>query len=151
MPIPVPPGSVAKESLGTLAWLNLKGFSVTIPHKEDIIPLLSGYDKAVERLGACNTVLVDDGRMVATTPTIAEAMDSLESAMGGMVDHDVSPLLDKQVLILGAGGVARTIAFGLSRRGAAVGVCNHNDDRTVKLAEDVGCRRELGYASGNSV
>ena len=44
------------------------------------------------------------------------------------------------MLILGAGGVARAIAFGLSRRGATVTITNRHDERAADLAEEVGCR-----------
>jgi 3-dehydroquinate dehydratase/shikimate dehydrogenase len=68
-------------------------------------------------------------------------MDSLEQTLGGIaVGEEASPLLGKQVLLLGAGGVARSIAFGLSRRGAGVNVTNRHDERAGKLAEEVGCR-----------
>jgi 3-dehydroquinate dehydratase/shikimate dehydrogenase len=48
--------------------------------------------------------------------------------------------MDKQVLVLGAGGVARTIAFGLTRRGAGVTITARNDEKAQRLAEEVGCR-----------
>ena len=44
------------------------------------------------------------------------------------------------MLILGAGGVARAIAFGLMRRGANVTITNRHDERATQLAEEVGCR-----------
>jgi len=69
------------------------------------------------------------------------AMDSLEDALGGRAEsEDNSPLFEKQVLILGAGGVARAIAFGLSRRGASITITNRHDERATSLAEEVGCR-----------
>ena len=70
---------------------------------------------------SCNTVVIEaDGTRVGYNTDYRAAMDSLETAMGGSEDaEEASPLLDKQVLILGAGGVARSIAFGLMRRGAA--------------------------------
>jgi 3-dehydroquinate dehydratase/shikimate dehydrogenase len=43
-------------------------------------------------------------------------------------------------LILGAGGVARSIAYGLARRGASVTIANRHDERSSSLAEEVGCR-----------
>ena len=48
--------------------------------------------------------------------------------------------MDKQVLILGAGGVARTIAYGLTRRGAGVALTNRDEERAARVAADVGCR-----------
>jgi 3-dehydroquinate dehydratase/shikimate dehydrogenase len=67
-------------------------------------------------------------------------MESLEEGLGGRAEGDVSPLLNKQVMILGAGGVARSLAFGLQRRGAGVILCNRHDERATDLAEEVGCR-----------
>ena len=125
-----------------LLWLDIKGCSVTIPHKEAIVPLLQQKEGAVERTGSCNTVVFqEDGRRVGYNTDYRAAMDSLEAAMGGRESEEApSPLFDKQVLILGAGGVARAIAFGLMRRGAHVTITNRHDERATRLAEEVGCR-----------
>ena len=90
-------------------WLDLKACSVTIPHKEAIVPLLQQKEGAVERTGSCNTVVFQDGgKRVGYNTDYRAAMDSLEAAMGGRTSEDEpSPLFEKQVLILGAGGVAR--------------------------------------------
>ena len=115
-----------------LLWLDMKGCSVTIPHKEAIVPLLQQKEGAVERTGSCNTVVFkEDGQRVGYNTDYRAAMDSLEAAMGGprQRGRSPSPLFDKQVLILGAGGVARAIAFGLTRRGAHVTITNRHDDR----------------------
>ena len=125
-----------------LLWLDIKGCSVTIPHKETIVPLLQQKEGAVERTGSCNTVVFkEDGQRVGYNTDYRAAMDSLEVAMSGHEsDESSSPLFDKQVLILGAGGVARAIAFGLGRRGAHVSITNRHDERATRLAEEVGCR-----------
>ncbi len=125
-----------------LLWLDIKGCSVTIPHKEAIVPLLQQKEGAVERTGSCNTVVFqEDGQRVGYNTDYRAAMDSLEAAMGGRESEEApSPLFDKQVLILGAGGVARAIAFGLMRRGAHVTITNRHDERATRLAEEVGCR-----------
>jgi 3-dehydroquinate dehydratase/shikimate dehydrogenase len=139
VPLQVPAGEL-KESLAALAWLGIKGYSVTIPHKEAIIPLLTKKDGAVERTGSCNTVVIRDKQWVGNNTDYRAAMDSLEGALGGTPPGGESPLRDKQALILGAGGVARPIAFGLMRRGAGVSICNRTEERAAKLAEEVGCR-----------
>jgi 3-dehydroquinate dehydratase/shikimate dehydrogenase len=141
VPFLVPNGELPaffKESL----WLDLKGCSVTIPHKEAIVPLLTQKEGAVDRTGSCNTVVFqDDGKRVGYNTDYRAAMDSLEAAMGGRESEDApSPLFEKQVLILGAGGVARAIAFGLMRRGALVTITNRHDERATRLAEEVGSR-----------
>ncbi|HEV3167787.1 MAG TPA: shikimate dehydrogenase [Isosphaeraceae bacterium] len=134
------PDEKLQESLDALEWLDLKGLAVTIPHKEEIIKLLDQEDGAVERTGSCNTVVIENGRWVGYNTDYRAAMDSLEEAMGGRTDSDISPLLNKQVMVLGAGGVARSIAYGLMRRGAGVILCNRSEERAIKLAEEVGCR-----------
>lgn len=140
VPILVPSGRL-KASLDELAWLGIRGCSVTIPHKEEIIPLLAKSDGAVERTGSCNTVVIQGGERVGYNTDYRAAMDSLEEALGGVATgDDPSPILEKQALLLGAGGVARSIAFGLARRGAIVTVTNRHDERSARLAEDVGCR-----------
>ncbi len=140
IPLLVPTGRI-RESLAALEWLNIRGLAVTIPHKEAIVPLLARKDGAIERTGSCNTVVVQpDGAWVGYNTDYRAAMESMEQALGGKNDAGDSPLHSKQVLILGAGGVARSIAFGAARRGAGVTLCNRTEDRATKLAADVGCR-----------
>lgn len=139
VPLKVPAGKL-KESMESLSWLGLKGYSITIPHKEAAIELMDRIDNAVDRTGSCNTAVFDGGQWAGHNTDYRAAMNSLEDALGGPQPGDVSPMMDKQVLILGAGGVARSIAFGVSRRGAGVTVCSRDDERSARLAEDVGCR-----------
>ena len=135
------PAERLKASLDEVAWLGIKGFSITIPHKQAVLPLLNQADGAVDRIGACNTMLVkDDGTKVGYNTDYRAAMDSLESAYGGPLEGGLSPLTNKNVVILGAGGVARPIGFGLMRRGAVVTICNRTDERATKLAEELACR-----------
>lgn len=141
VPFQVPKGQLETFFL-EMEWLGIKGCSVTIPHKEDVIPLLHSKEGSVERTGSCNTVSIDaDGVKTGFNTDYRAAIDSLEDAMGKTDAPDApSPLLDKQVLLLGAGGVARSIAFGMTRRGASVTITNRHDERAAKLAEEVGCR-----------
>jgi len=140
VPFLIPAGTLV-DSLKELEWLNVKGFSVTIPHKEAVIPLLAKKDGAVERVGSCNTVVKRSEEWVGYKTYYRAAMDCLEDALGGHTEvEDNSPLFEKHVLILGAGGVARAIAFGLARRGASITITNRHDERATALAEEVGCR-----------
>ncbi len=138
VPILIPSAELV-SSLKSLEWLGIKGISVTIPHKEQIIALLQQKDGAVEHTGSCNTVVIDQGKWTGYNTDYRAAMEVLENALGGG-SETASPLFEKQVLILGAGGVARSIAFGLQRRGAALTITNRHDERATKLAEEVGAR-----------
>ncbi|WP_152050375.1 shikimate dehydrogenase [Tautonia marina] len=139
VPLLIPNGKL-KDSLDVLSWLDLKGMSVTIPHKEAILPLLRQVDGAVDRLKACNTVVIKNNVWTGHNTDYHAAMSVLEEAYGGSTSDEMSVLMDKQVLILGAGGVARTIAYGLTRRGAGVALTNRDDERAARVAAEVGCR-----------
>ncbi len=132
VPIQIPAERL-RETIEQLAWLNVRGYSITIPHKQAILPMLSAADGGVERTGACNTmVMKEDGTRVGYNTDYRAAMDSLEAAMRHEDDHSgISPLSNKQVVILGAGGVARPIAFGLVRRGAGVTICNRTEENAT--------------------
>ena len=140
VPFLIPTGTL-EASLNDLQFLDLRGYSVTIPHKEAIVPLLSSKDGAVDRTGNCNTVVIDGGKRVGYNTDYRAAINTLEDALGGRTeDERASPLLERLVLILGAGGVARSMAFGVTRRGANLTITNRHDERATALAEEVGCR-----------
>lgn len=139
VPLHIPDGQL-QESLGALSWLNIQGISVTIPHKEAIIPLLNSIDKSVERIGACNTVVRKGDEWIGHNTDYRASMNCLEEALGGTIDSEASHLMDKQVLVLGSGGVARAVVAGLVRRGAGVTVCSRNEETAEALARDFGCR-----------
>jgi 3-dehydroquinate dehydratase/shikimate dehydrogenase len=138
VPLLIPSGTVG-ASLKELEWVGIKGMSVTIPHKESVIDLLTAKDGAVEHTGACNTVIFEDGKLTGYNTDYRAAMDALENALGGGTET-ASPLFEKQVLVLGAGGAARSVAFGCQRRGAAITISNRHDERGHDLAEQVGGR-----------
>jgi 3-dehydroquinate dehydratase / shikimate dehydrogenase len=103
------------------------GFSVTIPHKESILPLLDEIEEAAGRAGAVNTlVLGDDGRLLGfntDAPAIVEALR----------DGGCEELAGRDVIIVGAGGAARAAAVALDGQGARVFITG----RTVARAETV--------------
>lgn len=119
--------------------LGIKGLSVTIPHKEDVLPLLTKSDSSVQGIGAANTIVFQDGERVAYNTDYRAAMDSLERAVGDITTD--KPFADKVVLILGAGGVSKALAYGCKRRGGEVVIAS----RTLARAEDL-ARRVDGRA-----
>lgn len=119
--------------------LDIRGLSVTIPHKEAIIRRLTKIDGAVRGVGAANTVLCEKSELIGYNTDYRAAMESLEEAMGG-IKGDQSPVEAKTALILGSGGAARAIAFGLKRRGCEVVLTNRTPKRAEQLAEALQCR-----------
>lgn len=104
------------------------GLSVTLPHKEAIVPLLDDLDGAAARVGAVNVVARDgEGRLHGHNTDVAGVQKALE-VEGGRAD-------DARVLLLGAGGAARAAAFALSAAGASsITIANRDPERAARLA-----------------
>lgn len=119
--------------------LGIRGLSVTIPHKESIAAKLTKVDKAVKGIGACNTVVFDGDQLLGYNTDYKAATDSLENALGE-VGAEPSPLAGRLALILGAGGAARAIAYGLKRKGADFVVASRTFERAEQLAKQFGGR-----------
>ena len=98
----------------------IRGVSITIPHKEASLTHATQLDPAAAAIGAVNTlVFAADGTTHGYNTDEPGAMESLEAALG-------EPLAGKRALVLGAGGAAKGIVYGLQRRGAATTVTNRN-------------------------
>lgn len=105
----VPPERLAAFT-GRVRRSDIKGFNVTIPHKQTIMPMLDEIDEEAALCGAVNTVAHFNGRLTGFNTD----MDGLRSALK---DHG-SDFFGRNVLILGAGGSAGSIAFKAARSGA---------------------------------
>lgn len=135
VPLRIAPGDLAGFIPRMPDW-GFRGLSVTIPHKEAIIPLVDRVDPLVTLTGSCNTVhLAADGSLEGSNTDLAAALDSLADALGGGSEA----LANQRVLLLGAGGVARSLAFGLRQRGAHVVVTNRTAERALELAREADC------------
>jgi 3-dehydroquinate dehydratase/shikimate dehydrogenase len=123
--------------------LDVRGYSVTLPHKEAILPAMDEVDELARKIGALNTVVNRDGRLLGTNTDASAAVSALEAALSGdparRKPGDRSPLNGKRVLLLGAGGATRAVAFGLVARGAKVMVANRTRERAIRLAQELGC------------
>ena len=119
--------------------LGIRGLSIGIPHKESIARHLTKVDPAVKSIAAVNTVVFDGSEVLGYNTNYNAAMDCLEHALG-KIGANPSPVHNKRALILGAGGVARPIAFGLRKRGALVTIASRTKDRADRLAKDFDCR-----------
>ncbi|MCO6455438.1 MAG: shikimate dehydrogenase [Pirellulaceae bacterium] len=118
--------------------LDVRGLSVTIPHKEQVVKLLTRVDPAVAAIGAANTVIFGpDGTMGYNTDWQA-AMESLATAHGP--DEESESFAGRVALVLGSGGVSRAIAYGLLQQGAEVVISGRSANRSATLATEMGCR-----------
>ena len=119
----------------------LSGLSVTIPHKEAVLRHVDVQDELVRSIGAVNTLAFRREGVAAFNTDAAGAIDSLAAALA---DQDGGPpnagLGVRTALVLGAGGAARALAFGLKDRGVDVTLSSRTLDRSRKIAAEVGCK-----------
>ena len=119
-----------RDFLASIEPLGMAGFSVTLPHKERILDELDGCDPLAQKIGAVNTVIVrGGGRLYGYNTDYVGVLQSLERRM---------PLRGSRVLIIGAGGAARAVAFALTEAGSAVCVWARRAARAKSLARAVG-------------
>jgi 3-dehydroquinate dehydratase/shikimate dehydrogenase len=116
--------------------LNVRGYSVTIPHKVTIMGLLDKLDPLVESIGAVNTVVNRDGKLVGYNTDSTAAVKVIEDGLA----KDGDTLHGKKVTIVGAGGAARAVAFGLKQKGAGITIVNRTESRAETLAGDLKCQ-----------
>lgn len=114
------------------------GYSVTIPHKEAALALSDRASADAQAIGAANTLRLRAGRWEAFNTDWRAAMAAIEEAASGAGWGGVRPLRGRPTLVLGAGGAARGLAYGLARAGARVTVTGRTATRARRLAGDLG-------------
>jgi len=121
------PGRVASLRSG-----DCLGANVTVPHKEAVIPLLDELGGQSARMGAVNTIVNREGRLFGFNTDGPGFVAALQ--------HEATfDVAGKRVLLIGAGGAARGIAFALMEaRAENVAVANRTPERAARLATEVG-------------
>ena len=135
------PADQLDEFLTTATRWPLAGLSVTIPHKEAVLAKCTRQDDLVKAIGAANTLtFTPDGIAAANTDAVA-AVESLAAVLAETEQLAGGDGLGvKTALVLGAGGAARAVAFGLKQRGVEVTIAARTPERGKKVATDVGCK-----------
>src|SRR6516225_7981006 len=121
-----------KDLLACVNDIPLRGLSITMPYKQDIVSVLSNSDPLTRQIGACNTVLrSQDGKLYGFNTDVAGVILPLEQRMD---------LQGARILLVGAGGVARAAAFGLKNKAAEVFIVNRTAEKGQALARQVKAR-----------
>jgi len=130
---PVPPEKLEAAVRG-IAALGLRGCNVTTPHKQAIFPLLDRVDDLARRIGAVNTVVVEqDGTLTGFNNDGNGFIQSLRDA-DPRWRPDTGP-----ITVLGAGGAARAVVASLAAQGAReIRVTNRTRDKAREIADAVG-------------
>ena len=122
-----------KDLHACLKDIPIRGLSITMPYKQDIVGALDNSDVLTKQIGACNTVVrAADGKLYGFNTDVAGVMVPLEQRL-----H----LAGARVLIVGAGGVARAAAFGLKNKGAEAFITN----RTVEKGQTLARQAKVKY------
>ena len=136
LPLPVDPArpdAVIQAVLGLRA-LGLRGANVTVPHKQAVMPALDRLTPAAQAIGAVNTIVVEsDGALLGDNTDAPGFIADLR-------DHSVAPA-GMTVLVLGAGGSARAVVYGLADAGAqTILIANRTLERASDLAAAIAAR-----------
>ena len=121
------------------ASLGVHGISITIPHKERAMEYCTQAENSATGIGAINTMIFHDDDRLGYNTDYRAAMDCIEQTFEVEKGAEES-LKGIKVLILGAGGAARAIAWGLRQRHAEVTLTSRTFERVQMLAAEIGCR-----------
>jgi len=127
--LPFPSPNIETAIIG-LRGLGVQGASVTIPHKEKVMPLLDSIDPVAQKIGAVNTVLRKGDILAGFNTDWQGATRALEEKIN---------LKGRKVVILGAGGSARAIGFGMREREAEFVLASRTESRGRALADVLSC------------
>lgn len=106
------------------------GLSVTMPLKEHIFPFLDGIDPQARDIGAVNTLLFEEGKIFGFNTDGIGALNAIES------EYQVK---DKRIVIIGAGGATKAIAYEAHRRGGLVTIVNRDERKAFQVAKGLHC------------
>lgn len=139
VPLPVPPGQVEAAVRG-LAALGFRGANVTVPHKRAVMPALNIATSNVRVLGAVNTLVVGQ-RADEKRPVIGGYNTDAHGFVGALRQGGFEPEDGESAVIVGAGGAARAVVFGLLWSGTGeIVVLNRTPERAQSLVSDLGSR-----------
>lgn len=125
----------AEEVIYLFKELGLSGISVTAPFKTDIIPFLDDVDDLAKQIGAVNTVVNSNGKLVGYNTDYYGIINTLPN------------IKNKNILVLGAGGAAKAVAFSLQKNGANITIVNRTNKKAEQLANDF----EISFADINKL
>jgi shikimate dehydrogenase len=130
---PLPQGqAVLAQLVGRLRSGELHGLNVTIPHKQAVLPLLDELSPAAQAIGAANTLFLRNGRLLGENTDAPGFLADLQARLGAYL-----PKRGGRVLLLGAGGSARAVAYALAGAGWQVQLAARRQAQAAGLAQSL--------------
>lgn len=120
-----------KKATEAMKTLGIRGASVTVPHKIELLKYLDEIDPLVHKIGACNTIINRDGKLIGYNTDWYGAITPLKQIYTENLDQ-------KKAVLLGAGGAARAVAFGLAQEKIPFVILNRTLDKAKQLAKESG-------------
>ena len=114
-----------KKAIDGVRVFGIKGCSVSMPHKETVVNLINELDPSASKIGAVNTIVNNDGILKGYNTDFYGAMMSLEKAN----------ISGKNVLLVGAGGVAKAVGLAVKELGGTLKIANRTYKKAVIIAE----------------
>ncbi|MFQ6075476.1 MAG: shikimate dehydrogenase, partial [Candidatus Bathyarchaeia archaeon] len=127
--VPVEPEYLGDFVEGTLRKSEVRGANVTIPYKVEVIKYLDEVDQEAAEIGAVNTIVNDEGSLKGYNTDGIGALRALKEAYG--------ELEGRKVVLLGAGGAARAIAYHLVGEVEVLVILNRTEGKALKLMEEL--------------
>lgn len=126
-----------KEEVQKLVNEGFTGFNVTVPHKQDIMTLCDDVDDKARAIGAVNTIIIKDNKLHGTNTDSIGFIQNIKSSQPKF------NFQDKTALVLGAGGAARAIIYGLLGAGVKkIILTNRTAQKAENLAQELGSQLE---------
>jgi shikimate dehydrogenase len=119
--------SEVENALKGMRGLGIRGLNVTMPNKDEVIKYLDALDQTAKFLGSANTILNDNGKLLGYSTDGAGAVEALK--------NNGVQLKGKKILVLGAGGAAKAIAFACARDAEETVILNRTAEKAMKFAE----------------
>lgn len=120
-----------RQAVDGIRGLSLRGVNVTIPHKQAVMEYLDEIDEGAKVIGAVNTIVNDAGKLIGYNTDGIGYVRSLKEETG-------ANLAGKNILIIGAGGAARGVAYALAQEGPEqIWIANRTIDKAVELADSL--------------
>jgi len=110
--------------------LGIRGLTCTVPHKIAVMPFLDEIDPIAKKIGAVNSIVNENGVLKGFNTDWIGAITPFKMR---------TDLVGKKALVIGAGGAARAVVFGLLKEKAQVTIINRSVQKAQELAAEFGC------------
>ena len=121
--------NLLEDAVKAIKALNIRGINVTIPHKERVIQYIDEVDREAAFIGAVNTIVNAEGRLIGYNTDGRGFMQSL-------AEKAIEPR-GKDILIIGAGGAARAVGHSLVQKSKSLSLFGRTKDKVERLVHDL--------------